>query len=246
MINVGSTYRITSTSEGIYALAAMLAITMGSHVETKVLGGKNEERLYLQDDQFDCNDDIIIVKKTDMPNMDHLIARHKGRYHIPAAFCRPRMRVLDFPCGSGYGAEIFERFGVTYYGMDVDPATIMYADLHYRGNFSVNDLTNPHLKERYYDLIACIEGLEHIEERFQSRLIGEFYKALTWGGILVVTTPEKWGETTNPYHKHELTKEEFRRLIGEKFKDVQILEIKDEIHNGTKANLLFGIARKED
>lgn len=246
MINVGSTYRITSTSEGIYALAAINAISMGFLLETKVLGGKNEERLYLFDDKFDWDDTLVIVKKTDMPNIDHLIARHKGRYYIPAALCRPRMKVLDFPCGSGYGAEIFEPFGVHYEGMDADQATILYADLHYRGNFSVQDLTNPHLKERHYDLIACIEGLEHIEERFQSRLIEEFYKALSWGGTLVVTTPEKWGETTNEYHKHELTKDEFRRLIGEKFKDVQILEIKDELHNGTQTNLLFGICRKED
>ena len=219
---------------------------MGFLLETKVLGGKNEERLYLQDDKFDWDDTLVIVKKTDMPNIDHLIARHKGRYYIPAAFCRPRMKVLDIPCGSGYGAEIFEPFGVHYEGMDSDQATILYADLHYRGNFSVQDLTNPHLKERHYDLIACIEGLEHIEERFQSRLIEEFYKALAWGGKLVVTTPEKRGETTNEYHKHELTKDEFKRLIEGKFKDVQIWEIKDELHNGTQTNLLFSIARKED
>jgi 2-polyprenyl-3-methyl-5-hydroxy-6-metoxy-1,4-benzoquinol methylase len=217
---------------------------MGFLLETR--GGTNEERLYLEDDKLDCNDDIIIFRKTDMPNMDHLIARHKGRYCIPAAFCRPKMKVLDFPCGSGYGEEIFRPFGVYYEGMDVDEATILYAELHYHGEFSVQDLTNPHLEERRYDLIASIEGLEHIEEKFQSRLIDEFYKALVWGGILVVTTPEKWGETTNQYHKHELTKEEFEKLLKGRFKDVQILEIKDEVHTGAKTNLLFAIARKED
>jgi hypothetical protein len=31
-----------------------------------------------------------------------------------------------------------------------------------------------------------------------------------------------------------------------KFKDVQILEMKDEVHTGAKTNLMFSIARKED
>jgi SAM-dependent methyltransferase len=242
--SAGSIFRTISTSEGIYALAAINAITMGFLLETR--GGTNEERLYLQDCKLDCNDEILVFKKTDMPNMDHLIARHKGRYHIPAAFCRPRMKVLDFPCGSGYGEEIFRPFGVYYEGMDSDVATILYAELHYHGDFFVQDLTNPHLQERHYDLIACIDGIEHIESRFQVRLIDRFYSALAYGGILVITTPEKQGDTVNKYHQHELTKDEFRRLIEVKFKDVQILEIKDEVHTGAKTNLMFSIARKED
>jgi len=223
----------------------MLVNFTGCLVETRILGGKNEERLYMKDDKFDCDDDLIIVHKTDMQNMDDLIARHKGRYCIPAAFCRPRMKVLDFPCGSGYGSELFEPFGVYYHGMDADKATILYAENQYRGRFSVGDLTNPQLKERYFDVIACIEGLEHIEERFQPRLIEEFYKALVYDGLLVITTPEKKGETVNEYHKHELTREEFEKLLKARFKDVQILEIKDELHNGTQTNLLVGICRKE-
>ena len=213
---------------------------------TEIRGGNNGERLYLHDDKLDYNDNIVIVKKTDMPNMDRLIARHKGRYYIPAAFCRPRMKVLDFPCGSGYGSEILSPFGVYYEGMDFDGATLLYADLHYSGNFSVQDLTNPHLKERHYDLIACIEGLEHIEERFQQRLVENLYSALVYGGVLVITTPEISGETVNQYHKHELTREEFEKLLKDRFKDVQILAMKDEVHTGTKTNLLFGICYKED
>jgi SAM-dependent methyltransferase len=219
---------------------------MGFLLETRFLGGKNEERLYLNDLTLDCNDDIVIVRTTDMTNMDHLIARHRGRYYIPAAFCRPRMRVLDFPCGSGYGEEIFRPFGVYYEGMDVDEATIMYAEYFYNGDFFVQDLTNPHLKERQYDLICCIEGLEHIEERFQPRLIEEFCKALVYGGTLVITTPEKVGETVNQYHKHEFTFVEFYLLVSKYFKNMQILTIKDEVHTGTETNLMFAICHKED
>ncbi len=227
-------------------MAAIYATFTGCRMATRILGGSNEERLYLYDLKFDCDDDIIVVKKTDFPHMDHLIARHKGRYCIPAAFCRPRMMVPDFPCGSGYGAEILRPFGVHYEGRDVDKATIQYCRETQQAHFEVEDLTNPHLDQRAYDVIACIEGLEHIEERFQQRLIEHFYSALVYGGILVITTPERSGETVNQYHKHELTREEFEKLLKDRFKDTQILAIKDKVHTGTKTNLLFGICYKED
>ena len=67
-------------------------------------GGTNEERLYLNDLHSHG------VLRTNMPNMKDLVARHKARYHLAAFVARPDMKVLDFPCGSGYGAEILDNF----------------------------------------------------------------------------------------------------------------------------------------
>ncbi len=210
-------------------------------------GGKNEERLYLYDLKLDCLDDICIVRKTDMPDMPNLIARHKARYYLPTMFCRPGMNILDFPCGSGYGSIIFDNLSVKYEGRDVDPVTIEYANYIYRtGAFLVDDLTEPHLSERIYDVIACIEGLEHIEKIYQERLIKYFYDALVHSGILIITTPERKEQITNPYHKWELTRNEFESLLKKQFLDVQILIVNEENHNGEKTNFMYGICRKED
>ena len=239
----------TSWGGGIFARAVTSANFGGVLLATRFLGGKDEERLFLYTAKFDCDDDIVVVQRTDMPNIDHLIARHRGRYCIPAAFCRPGMRVLDFPCGSGYGMEMLNITRIYYEGMDIDKATVEYCNLiygRYMRYFKEGNLVDPHLEDRAYDLICCIDGLEHIEEKYQERLIGYFWSALKYGGLLVVTTPEKQGETVNPYHKHELTRLKFERLLTPKFRDIQILEIKDEVHTGTKTNLLFGICRKED
>ena len=207
-------------------------------------GGTNEERLYLYDLKLDCLNDICIVKKTDKPNIEDTIARHKGRYYLPAMFCRPKMKVLDFPCGSGYGSEIIQ--SLYYEGRDNDEISIEYAKHFYKGIFIVDDLKEPYDSCIKYNLIACIEGLEHIEQIHQGRLIKYFYDALVHGGTLVITTPERDGEITNPYHKWELGKLEFEALLKEQFQDVQILVQKDIDHTGKKTRFLYGIARKGD
>lgn len=207
-------------------------------------GGTNEERLYLYDLKFDCGDDICLVKATDMPDLKNLIARHKARYCIPALFCRPKMHVLDFPCGSGYGSQILNIFDVKYEGRDNDLPTIEYAKHFYNGCFVYDDLTNPHLADREYDVIACIEGLEHIEGKHQQRLIEYFYNALKFGGVLVVTTPEKKNGNDNPYHKQELMRNEFEDLLLWKFNDYQVLTVKDTNHKGEMTNFMYGVCRK--
>lgn len=213
-----------------------------------MLGGTNEERLYLYDAEFFYNGTCVTVKKTDMPNLREIVARHKARYHLGAFLCRPGMKVLDFPCGSGYGYEIVPK-NVFYEGMDIDPYTIAYCNKLFEGKFFEGDLQNPKLDYMAYDLIMCIEGLEHIEMKYQESLINAFYEALDEGGKLLITTPEGNSEPsrTNPYHLCELTEGDFYRLLSGIFGDgnIQIIRLTDVLHNGERKTCLYGIAGKE-
>ena len=213
-------------------------------------GGTNEERLYLTDLEFFHNDKRVIVKKTDMPGIENIIYRHKARYSLVAFYARPGMRVLDFPCGSGYAYDMLK--GVDYEGRDNDEFTIRYAQKHYNNSektFSVDDLTSPHLRNDYYDIIACIEGIEHIELAYQKPAIEKLFKAVKPGGILIVScpaAPKKSGPSlTNTYHKGELTKTDFAKLMEEVDFDPVIITQKDILHNGEEAILLYGICHKE-
>jgi 2-polyprenyl-3-methyl-5-hydroxy-6-metoxy-1,4-benzoquinol methylase len=209
-------------------------------------GGKIEERLYLHDLIFKHKMDDVRVRKTDMPNMPELIKRHKARYMLPGFFCRQGMKVLDFPCGSGYGYEILGD-GVIYEGRDIDPYTIMYARKIYNNSekvFLEDDLANPHLKPNEYDIIACIEGIEHIDKESQIKAIESFHKALKVGGKLILSTPIKKGETKNKYHKHELTENEFLDIIVKYFDDYEILEIEESNHNGETQNFMYVICKR--
>lgn len=206
-------------------------------------GGTSEERLYLYDCLVDTEEGLVQIKKTDMPNIDQIIARHKARYHLPAFFCRNGSVVLDFPCGSGYGYEIFGKH-VFYYGRDIDKATIEYCKHFYRGTFTVDDLTDPRLPDKFYSVIACIEGLEHIGKEYQLPLIKEFHDALAVDGVLVVSTPLTTGHIVHPFHKHELTREEFEELLKSVFTDVQIVSHKTKLHNETLTENLYGICTR--
>lgn len=216
-------------------------------------GGKDEERLYLYSAKFKYNNEDVLIERTDMDNIIETIVRHKARYYLPAFFCRANYRILDFPCGSGYGSEILAPLHVDYEGQDCDSITIQYCkqvfgDSHTQ--FTYGDLTHPVLESNRYNVIACIEGLEHIEQKYQAPLISAFYHALKPQGVLVVSSPQhplniSGPSPTNMYHKHELSFADFSNLLRGIFGKVQIITQRDTLHNGLLANCLYGICRKE-
>ncbi len=212
-------------------------------------GGKDEERLYLKD--YELKDDLgekIVVKKTDMPDMGGVIARHKARYYLPAFYVRPDKTVLDFPCGSGYGCQILNKYG-GYEGMDIDAPTIEYCKKSYGKMFKVGDLTKPELENDKYDVITCIEGLEHIESRYQMSLIKAFYHSLRVNGILIVSSPSAGSRSrinnSNKYHKWELSQFDFTNILKKVFTSVQIIIHQDINHQGNPMTMMFGICKKE-
>ena len=179
------------------------------------------------------------------------IARHKGRYHFVAFFCRPGMAVLDFPCGTGYGSKIIRSQGAYYFGHDISETAIDYAKRNFAGTFHQADLTTWGSVENYFDLIACIEGLEHIDKRSQKKLIPEFYKALKPGGKLIISTPESTTGCSgpnpkNPFHKYELTYRDFTLLLDTlaDWQHVQSLEQDEVLDDGLEHSCFYAVCQK--
>lgn len=222
------------------------------------LGGKDGERLYIHDLKFKMPDGREVrVEKNRIPgtNQKDLVVRSKGRYALLALFSRLGDRVLDFPCGSGYAAGFLKEFGIIYYGKDVDKLTIEYARRIYgskNATFGFGDLCSPNLRHNYYNTIGCIEGFEHIDKKYQKPLVGALYKALKPGGTLVISSPENISGISgqskfNPYHKWELTKNDFLSLLYTQFKpeEVEVITYKAKLsYNSKITTCFFGICHK--
>lgn len=228
---------------------------------TILLGGikaTDEERIYPKDADFILpSGERVVVMKSDIPSIDmnDLFARHRARYLLPGLFCRPKKHVLDFPCGPGYAAEVLEPLGIIYHGLDCDPVTVEYARCSYSSpntTFGVGDLCAPDLERESYDIIACIEGLEHIKMEYQDHLIETFKKALKSGGVLVVSSPENCSGVSgqspdNKWHVGELTKKDFVDLLSRHFPStkVELVTHSAVLSTGKLTNCFYGVCHKD-
>lgn len=224
-----------------------------------IRGGTDPERLYKQDLLRFClpSGEFASVRKTDIPGVDmaDLTVRHEARYHLALLNTQANAHVLDFPCGSGYGAPILTaRTGVTYEGQEIDPVTVAYAQQIYGGEkatFAVGDMRTPNLESETYDMIACMEGYEHIEREYQKPLLDAFYQALKPGGTLVISSPENptgvsGPSAHNPYHLSELTGDDFIQDLYDCFGEKNVIIVPQIVLASTHVTLhmRYGICKK--
>jgi 2-polyprenyl-3-methyl-5-hydroxy-6-metoxy-1,4-benzoquinol methylase len=226
-----------------------------------VRGGATTERLFTCDDEFVLpSGSRVIVRKSDMPNaklgMQDVFARGLARYGAVALYCRPGKSLLDVPAGCGYSAPFLRQFGVTYLGIDVDEPTVEFARRNFGGSgiaFEVGDMREPDFGEGCFDIIGCIEGIEHISQEFQAPLIRALRRCLKPNGVMIVSSPEPVTKISgpsdhNPDHLWELCEPDFIALLREAFgaPNVELLSQRNVVlSTGATTRCLFGICHRE-
>jgi SAM-dependent methyltransferase len=155
----------------------------------------------------------------DQPRDDDLYHEHIVRYLFAAQFAHGRS-VLDAGCGAGYGSALLASAGAAgVLGVDIAPDAISYARSHYQQDglsFAVHDIVQSTLAVGHFQLVVSFEVIEHLDD--PARFVGAVGRLLAEDGLLIVSTPNPATYPAgNPFHKHEMSGEEFVALLRQSF-----------------------------
>ncbi|WP_461202779.1 class I SAM-dependent methyltransferase [Anoxybacillus sp. TBDG-1] len=157
-----------------------------------------------------------------------LLLEHIARYQFAIPYLKGR--ILDFACGSGFGSHMMAKLAKKQIdqivAIDIDQEIIRYAKKTYYHplvTYQVENAVDPNLPEKLgqFDCIVSFETIEHVKE--EEQFLSNIYNMLKPGGKLILSTPFGQGRgkpTKEPFHVHQLTKEEFTSLFSE-YKDKQ-------------------------
>jgi SAM-dependent methyltransferase len=154
---------------------------------------------------------------------DQLIeAEHHARYRFAGAVVAGR-RVLDAGCGVGWGSQVLLDYGAASVdGVDIDESAV--TDSIRRcpsGTFVRADLMALPFPEGHFDVIACFEAIEHVEDPLRG--LDEFRRVLAPGGIVLVSSPNPdVYPAGNPFHRHELRPEDLHAAMQERFEHTEL------------------------
>lgn len=91
-------------------------------------------------------------------------------------------KVLDVGCGYGEYLQLYQKRGFKVTGIDIDKKAIKDVK-----NAKYGSVTNLPFKNRSFDIINCIDVLEHVYDEEKS--FSEISRVIKKGGILIMTVP---------------------------------------------------------
>ena len=109
-----------------------------------------------------------------------------------------KKQILDFGCGPGFFLERLgsSKTGGVFFGLDFSNETVIQARQRLSGIIpsdnirAVESLPSPYA-DKSFDVILCIEVIEHLNDEQIVANFNEFSRLLKTGGYLVLTTPNR-------------------------------------------------------
>lgn len=153
---------------------------------------------------------------------------HTSRYTWVKHLLRPHFEVLDFGCGSGYGAYEISPHVRHCDAIDISKVAIEYARKTFKRDnleFHNTDLAGKLHLNRKYDFIVSFDVIEHVRD--YSAFLKNASALLVDNGTFVCGTPNRletlnWNAGWNPYHTKEFSPEELEETLGRYFGKVQL------------------------
>jgi 2-polyprenyl-3-methyl-5-hydroxy-6-metoxy-1,4-benzoquinol methylase len=106
----------------------------------------------------------------------------------------PRAKALDYGCGPGFLIERLLAAGLTCYGADAASAAVRAANDKFKDNPDWKgavtlDGTPSAFDANVFDIVTCIETLEHLPGDMLTAVVSDVFRVLVPGGIALFTTP---------------------------------------------------------
>ncbi|PAX54329.1 class I SAM-dependent methyltransferase [Brunnivagina elsteri] len=149
---------------------------------------------------------------------------HLHRYAISLEFVTGKS-VLDIASGEGYGSALLAKVAKSVIGVDIDIASIEYAEAQYRDRQNLKFFTGScdsiPLPDNSVDVVTSFETIEHHDKH--KEMMQEIKRVLKPNGILIVSSPNRLtysdeANYSNPFHIKELYYNDFLELLDCYFK----------------------------
>ena len=181
-----------------------------------------------------ADDDVRYVPDEHFAPGDFCSIAHESRYQwLAENYNLAGKLVLDFGCGSGYGANFLAGKARSVQGVDISDSAIRHASASYSGSknlqFMALDLTMPDLNRHIpskFDVIVSFDVVEHVEQYW--RFIANIESLLAEGGVAVIGCPNRlatfrYNTSWNMHHVQEFTPSQLYWLLKQYFQQVEIL-----------------------
>ena len=154
---------------------------------------------------------------------------HYHRYLFALRYCVDKS-VLDVASGEGYGSFLLEQVARNVIGVDIDQKAVDFANKNYmseRVSYRRGDAAKLPIEDQSVDVVVSFETIEHFAD--QADFIAEIDRVLRPGGLVIMSSPNReiYSEAQNyqnPFHVHEMNKQEFVDLLGFRFPHIRLLE----------------------
>lgn len=173
---------------------------------------------------------MIIESYQSSPEDYAIYLMHVATYRFAEQHTRGK-RVLDFGCGSGYGAALIAESAASVVGVDVEEEAVAYARSHFSRDKLSYHRVSPDgslpFADGSFDTVLSFQVLEHIPE--PTAYLASIRRVLTPNGILVLATPDRSTRLLplqrpwNRWHVHEYGAAELKRLLSRHFARVEVL-----------------------
>ena len=157
---------------------------------------------------------------------------HEARYKFASRYVKGK-KVLDIACGTGYGSHILCDSGAEkVVGVDISSETIGFAQINYKIDgiaFKVGNILNINLPKNYFDVVACFETIEHVQN--QEKAFMELKSLLKPMGLLIISSPNRKvtsagksinDQPANSFHTKEYLTIEFISALEPYFKILEV------------------------